>query len=217
MSDVTASPPRPARQTRPRRTSADRARDLALVATFAALVAVCSQLTIPLAVVAVPVTLQTFAVLLTGAVLGPWRGAAAVALYLAVGVAGAPVFAHGTGGLAGPLGPSGGYLLAFPLGALATGAVVHGVRHRGPVASAIVVALGGVAGTLVVYAVGVPVLAARTDMDLGAAWLVNLVFVPFDAAKVALVALTAPAVHRAFPALRARALVAAPTRAEAPA
>jgi len=69
----------------------------------------------------VPVTGQTFAVLLIGALLGPWRGAAAVAGYLLEGAAGLPVFAHGNCGIAYMLGPTGGYLLAFVPAAWVTG------------------------------------------------------------------------------------------------
>ncbi|MGP7960803.1 biotin transporter BioY [Sanguibacter sp. A247] len=183
------------------RTQAERARDLALVATFAALVAVCALTSVAFSAVPVPVTLQTFAVLLAGAVLGPWRGAAAVALYLAVGAAGLPVFAGGTGGLAAVAGPSAGYLLSFPLAALVIGLTVRAAGNRGSVRTGVAVALGALVATVVTYAVGVPVLASRTAMDLGAAWTFNWVFVPFDAVKAGLVVVAAPAVLRAFPAL----------------
>jgi len=185
-----------------RRTPAERARDLALVATFAALTAVCALTSVAFSAVPVPVTLQTFAVLLAGAVLGPWRGTAAVGLYLAVGAAGLPVFAGGTGGLAAFVGPSGGYLLAFPLAALVVGLAVRAAGPRRAPGTSVAVAVGVLVATGVTYAVGVPVLAARTAMDLGAAWTFNWAFVPFDLVKAGLVVVAAPAVLRAFPALR---------------
>ena len=75
--------------------------DIALIATFAALVAVCSVATaLPFGVNGVPVTLQMFAIFLCGAVLGARRGFLAVLLYLAVGAAGLPIFAGGASGLA---------------------------------------------------------------------------------------------------------------------
>lgn len=71
--------------------------------------------------VPVPMTMQTFAVLLAGAVLGPVRGTGAVMLYLVLAAAGLPVLADGASGLAPFSGPTAGYLLAFPLAAFGTG------------------------------------------------------------------------------------------------
>jgi biotin transport system substrate-specific component len=89
------------------------------------LVALCAQVSLPLPFSPVPVTGQTFAVLLLGAALGPSRAAAALVLYLMEGAAGLPVFAPG--GLPGAArfaGPTGGYLLAFPLAAFLLGWLV---------------------------------------------------------------------------------------------
>ena len=172
--------------------------ETALVATFAALLAVCSLLALSFGAVPVPVTLQTFAVLLAGAVLGPRLGPLAVLLHLVVGLVGLPVLAGAKGGLAVLAGPSAGYLLAFPLAALVTGVIVVALRRRGAALVAVTL-LAGIAGTLVIYAVGVPVMAWRAGMPLEAAVAFNNLFVPFDLVKVALVAITAPAVHRAFP------------------
>lgn len=174
--------------------------ETALVATFAAFLAVCSLLALTFGAVPVPITLQTFAVLLAGAVLGPRLGPLAVLLHLAVGLVGLPVLAGAKGGLAVLAGPSAGYLLAFPLAAFVTGMIVVALRRRGTALVAVVL-LAGIAGTLVIYAVGVPVMAWRAGMSLEAAIAFNNIFVPFDLVKVALVALTAPAVHRAFPDL----------------
>lgn len=174
--------------------------ETALVATFAALLAVCSLLALSFGAVPVPVTLQTFAVLLAGAVLGPRLGPLAVLLHLVVGLVGLPVLAGAKGGLAVLAGPSAGYLLAFPLAALVTGVIVVALRRRGAALVAVTL-LAGIAGTLVIYAVGVPVMAWRAGMSLEAAVAFNNLFVPFDLVKVALVAITAPAVHRAFPDL----------------
>ncbi len=176
------------------------ATDIALVGTGAALVAVCSLLAIPVGTSGVPITLQTFGVLLAGALLGSRRGAFAVLLYLLVGFAGLPVFAEGTGGLATFAKPSVGYLLAFPLAAWVVGLVVE----RGTAAfvpQVVRLTLGGLAGTAVIYAVGVPVLAARIGVSLAEALALNLVFLPFDAIKLAVVVIVAAAVHRAYPGL----------------
>jgi biotin transport system substrate-specific component len=178
--------------------------DLALIGTGAALLAVCSLLAVPVGPAGAPITLQTFAVLLAGAVLGARRGALAVLLYLAVGFAGLPVFAEGTGGVATFGKVTLGYLLAFPVAAWVVGLVVERWSRRRSgtaVVHAGVVLVAGVLGSLVVYAVGVPVLAARIGVSLTEGWVINAAFLPFDAVKVAMVAVVAAAVHRAFPDL----------------
>jgi biotin transport system substrate-specific component len=83
-----------------------------------ALVAICAHIAVPLGFTPVPVTMQTFAVLLLGLLLGPGAAFACLALYLVEGAMGLPVFTpHGTGGVAQLLGPTGGYLLSYPFAA----------------------------------------------------------------------------------------------------
>jgi len=89
------------------------------VLTFAALTAIGAQIEIPHT--PVPFTLQTFFVLLSGALLGPWLGACSMIVYLAAGFAGLPVFSSMGFGLARIIGPTGGYLLAFPVAAFTVG------------------------------------------------------------------------------------------------
>ena len=175
--------------------------NIALVASFAALTAVCSIIAIPVAALAVPITLQTFAVLLAGAVLGARRGALAILLYLGVGFAGLPIFAQGVGGPATLGRPTLGYLIAFPLAAFVVGLLVERFRARSWVVSTGLVAAAAVVGTLVIYALGVPVMAARVGLTLQEAAIGNLAFVPFDAIKLALAAIVAASIHRAFPDL----------------
>ena len=181
-----------------------RTTDVALIATFAALTAVCSLLAVRVGASSVPITLQTFAVLLAGAVLGARRGTLAVLLFLAVGFAGLPIFAEGVGGL-GTFGRASiGYLLAFPLAALVMGVVVDRFGRRGWALRTGVLVGAGVVATLLVYAVGVPVMAARLGVTLGEAVGYNNVYIPFDLVKVVLAAVVASAVHRAFPDLLRR-------------
>ena len=98
--------------------------DIALIATFAAVIAACALLP-ALNVGPVPITLQTFGVILAGAVLGARRGFLAVLLYLALGTIGIPVFSGGSAGPAVFAGPSVGYLIAFPFTALLAGFIVE--------------------------------------------------------------------------------------------
>jgi biotin transport system substrate-specific component len=94
----------------------DAVRHIALVVGASLFVALCAQVTIPLPFTTVPLTVQNFGVLLVGLLLGSRRGFAALALYLAEGAMGMPVFNPlGPGGIAQLLGPTGGYLMAYPL------------------------------------------------------------------------------------------------------
>lgn len=92
------------------------------IAAAVAVVAVSAQVAVPLPFSPVPMTLQPLAVLVVGAMLGPARGVSALVLYLLVGALGAPVFAPvGAPGAARLIGPTGGYLLAFPIAAAIAG------------------------------------------------------------------------------------------------
>jgi len=93
----------------------DSAAQVAIVIGASLFVALCARITLPLPFTPVPLTLQNFGVLLVGLALGSRRGFAALALYLAEGAAGMPVFSPaGAGGIAQLLGPTGGFLLAYP-------------------------------------------------------------------------------------------------------
>lgn len=82
---------------------------------FVLLIALSAQVAVPM--VPVPMTMQTFAVLLAGAWLGPWRGAGVILLYLTAGAAGLPVFSEGGSGVDALTGPTAGYLWSFPVAA----------------------------------------------------------------------------------------------------
>lgn len=165
-------------------------RDAVLVAGGAALTALAAQVSIPLPFTPVPLTLQTFAVLLVGAALGTVRGLASMALYLLAGVAGAPVFSHGSSGWGGA---SFGYIVGFVLAAAIVGRLAEGGATRGPVRTAAVMVLGN----LVIYAVGVPWLMAVAQAGLGKALALGVVpFLVGDAVKVAIAAGLLPATWR---------------------
>lgn len=193
--------------------------DVALVATFAAFIAVCSIVPGVPGPAGVPFTLQTFAVVLAGLVLGARRGVAAVALYLVVGFAGVPVFADHTAGLAVLTGPTGGYLVGFLAAAAVAGALARpALRGADRVATAertpwvrtatryvAVLVAGLVASPLVLDVFGILGLMWRAGLSFHAAFAANLPFVPGDVIKTALAALVTLTVLRAFPDLaRAR-------------
>jgi biotin transport system substrate-specific component len=131
---------------------------IALVVGGSMVVALCARITIPLPGTPVPLTVQNFGVLLVGLLLGSRRGFAALALYLAEGAMGMPVFSPtGPGGIAQLLGPTGGFLLAYPLVAWLAGFIVE--RGRKSFARA---ALGGLLGEVVLFVGGLSWLAVLT-------------------------------------------------------
>jgi biotin transport system substrate-specific component len=134
------------------------ARQVALVVGASLFVALCARITIPIPGTPVPLTVQNFGVLLVGLLLGSRRGFAALALYLAEGAMGMPVFSPvGPGGIAQLLGPTGGFLLAYPLVAWMAGFVAE--RGRKSFARA---AVGGLFGEVVLFTGGLTWLAVLT-------------------------------------------------------
>ena len=118
--------------TTPRRTLADtipgaRTRDAVLIVGFALLTAAAAQISIPLGFTPVPITGQTFAVLLAGGALGAWRGAASQFLYIALGAIGLPFYADGDGGWSAATGSTAGYLVGFIVAA----AIIGWMAERG--------------------------------------------------------------------------------------
>lgn len=176
--------------------------DIALVGVLAAFIAALAVLPPIPTGTAVPITLQTFAITLAGLLLGARRGALAVALYLAVGLAGVPVLAGGTGGIGVLAGPTVGYLAAFVPATALTGWFAGLARRARPARRFLVLAAAGVAATwLVVRPLGIAGLAWRTGMSVQAAFVVDLRFWPGDLIKSLLAAAVAAAALRAFPDL----------------
>jgi biotin transport system substrate-specific component len=167
-------------------------RRIGVVLAVTTVVAVSAQLAVPIPGTPVPVTLQDLAVLAVGVLLGPVRGGIAMASYLVIGAMGAPVFSNGNGGLPWLVGPTGGYLLAFPLAAF----VIGHASHRGRLWTLV---LGVIAAQCVVFTCGVGQLAWITGSNLRAVIDLGLVpFLPGMALKSVLITIfgTALAAHR---------------------
>jgi biotin transport system substrate-specific component len=155
-------------------------------ALFAALTAAGAWIAIPLPYV--PVTLQTLFTMLSGALLGPYYGALAMVVYVLLGLIGLPVFAQGQSGLGTLLGPAGGYLVGFVVGAIVIGLLVRLKKKPG----FLWLCLAMAAGELVVYIFGVAQLSFVAGMSLDRAILIGaLPFVPGDLLKIAVAALIA--------------------------
>lgn len=207
--DTTPTPTAPASPDTPvappvRRSSP--ATDLALVAAFAALIVACALLPAIPTGGAVPITLQTFAVLLSGAVLGARRGFLAVLLYLGLGAIGLPVFAQGAGGIGVFAGASVGYLIGFPLAAALTGFLVERLpRGTSRPVRVLLLWVCGLAGSFAfIHTCGILGMYARLDLTLVQAWKADRVFIPGDLVKNLAMALVATSVHAAFPDLLPR-------------
>lgn len=178
--------------------------DLALVAAFAALISVCSYVAaIPIGVAGVPITLQTFAILLTGALLGPLRGVLAVVLYLLLGLAGLPVFAEHSSGPGVFTGATAGYLWTFPLVALVVGLLVKYVL-KGRRTNPVLVLVAACVGVVVSHVGGIVGLMTVLRVDLAKAAGLDAPYWGVDAIKAVVAAVVAASVHRAFPKLLAR-------------
>jgi|SRR5450631_67823 biotin transport system substrate-specific component len=178
------------------------ARDLALVSSFAALIAVMGLPgSIQLFGNAVPITLQTLGVMLAGSILGWRRAALSVLVLLVLVAAGLPLLSGGRGGLAVFAGPSAGYLIGWVVGAAVIGWLV---QRRLP---AYPTWWGGLANVLggigAVYLVGIPVQAAVTGTSVWVATGASMMFVPGDAIKVVIATAVASAVHRGYPGITA--------------
>ncbi len=163
-------------------------RSVALVFAFSLLVALAAQVAVPLPWTPVPVTGQTFAVLLAGALLGSRLGALALVAYLAEGAVGLPFFSGGGGGPQFFAGPTAGYLLAFPVAAFVTGYLAERGWDRRVITAASAMALGSV----VILAGGWAWLAVLTGSASSAFALGVEPFVVGDVIKIALAAAALP-------------------------
>ncbi|RII42143.1 biotin transporter BioY [Galactobacter valiniphilus] len=195
---MTASTPTAAGATLPR--------TLSLVVVFAALIAALTMApAIPVGPLGVPITLQTLGVALTALVLGAKRGGLAVLLYVVLGLAGLPIFARFSGGLGALAAPSAGYLLAFPVAALVTGALATLVLRRSLRAKGLWLFGCALAGSfLVTHPAGILGMMINGHLSLQAAFLADLAYWPGDLVKSALAAALAVGILKAFPALAAR-------------
>ena len=163
-------------------------RSVGVVLGFSLLLALSAQIVFPIG--PVPITGQTFVVLLTGALLGSRLGAITMIVYLIEGASGLPFFSGGRGGLAHLLGQTGGYLVAFPAAAFITGAFAeHDWDRRFPTAVAAMAI-----GSVVIMLSGWAWFAILTNTPLAVAFkLTVLPFLPGDLIKIVLAAAVLPA------------------------
>ena len=174
------------------------ARDLALIAVFAALIAALGLVPAlqPFGSIA-PITAQTLGVMLAGSILGARRGALAVVTFLVLVAAGLPLLAGGRGGLPVFAGISAGFLVGWVLGAWVIGFLVE--RRPRRLTLGWLVLANVVGGMGVVYAVGIPVMALVGSMPVIKATTLSAVYVPGDLIKVIITAVITSGVLRGYP------------------
>jgi biotin transport system substrate-specific component len=173
-----------------------RLRTIASLVGGAGLIALCAQISIPLGFTPVPITGQTFAVLLVGAALGPLEGGASAGLYVIAGALGAPVYADHAHGWHVVSSSSGGYLIGFVVAAALTGALARRGWDRSFSSS-----LGALlTGNVVIYVFGVLWLAHELNVSTTKALEYGLYpFVPGDVIKTYLAAAALPLAWRFAP------------------
>jgi biotin transport system substrate-specific component len=165
-----------------------RTKALSITALFATLLSISSLVSIPIPISPVPITLQVLMIYVVTAVLGPILGALACLIYLLVGAIGLPVYAGASSGLAVLLGPTGGYLFAFPIASF-LGGLVSRQRASSKKLDLLRVTITFIIALSVIYLVGVVWLSRYYHLSLYQSFLVGAIpFIPFDVLK-ALVAI----------------------------
>jgi biotin transport system substrate-specific component len=168
-------------------------RNVLLIIGFSIFMALCSRVSFMLPFTPVPITLQTLAVLLTGAALGSKRGGLALLLYLAEGAAGLPVFAPVAGspsGFLALLSFTGGYLWSFPIAAFVVGLLCE----RGLDRSFLTSVLAMLPGSVIIYLIGASWLGVTLHLSIAQAFTLGVLpFIPGDLLKLVIAALLLPA------------------------
>lgn len=156
-------------------------KDLIICSIFASITAILSQVSIPIPFTTVPLTMQVFAVTLAGVVLGAKRGFISQTVYVFIGSIGIPVFAQMSGGIGVVLGPTGGFILGFPLMALVVG--YFSEKFKNP----IYILLGMIVGLLIDYTIGTIMFSVITKMTFNQSIMACIVpFIPLDFMKILL-------------------------------
>lgn len=179
-------------------------KDTVFIALFAALTAALAILPpVNVPVINVPITAQTFGVMLAGGVLGARRGALSMILFLALVAVGLPFLSGGRGGAGVFMGPSGGFLFGWVLAAFAIGYMVEKSWQKLNFVSAITSCVVG--GIIVLYAVGIPWIAVVAGISIDKAALSAIAYIPGDLVKAGLAAIIMVQVKRSYPLISVKA------------
>ncbi|WP_243387557.1 biotin transporter BioY [Bacillus kexueae] len=180
-------------------------RNMMYVSLMAAIVASLGLLPpITLPFTPVPITAQTFGVMLAGAVLGAKRGGLSVLIFVLLVAVGAPVLSGGRGGLGIILGPSGGYILSWPIAAFIIGYLVEkSIHHLSLFKMVIYNVIGGI---IVVYACGITFLSFVTELTWMQAATSALAYIPGDIVKAVLSGTIALQIQKVYPLIQKKGM-----------
>ncbi|MCY0902547.1 MAG: biotin transporter BioY [Firmicutes bacterium] len=177
-------------------------RGVVFAALFAALLSVLSLFNISLGFSPVPISLENFAVMLAGAMLGPWYGLMSMLFVIVLTALGLPLL-HGSGGMAVLLGPTGGFVWMYPVSAFLIGWWVGRLRRRPVMSYVLYFVAFEVCGSLLLYVTGVPWLAHVAGLSMGKALVLGcLPYLPGDAVKAVAAAAILVPVRRFYPVSR---------------
>lgn len=180
-----------------------RAKDLALIALFAALTALMGMSpVIPLPVVGITISIQTLGMLLAGGVIGSKRGASSMLLIIVLVAVGLPVLTGAQGGFAKLIGPTAGFIWSWPIGAFVVGLLVERMWNKLNYLKALVAT---VAGSVSLYVLGQTWLAISTSMPFKTAWWSWVAYLPADLIKSVIAAGIIVAVKKAYPLITPKA------------
>lgn len=165
--------------------------DIIMCGLFAGITAILSQISIPLPFTTVPLTMQIFAVALCGLILGPKNGFISQIIYILMGSIGMPVFAEMTAGINIIIGPTGGFILGFPLMALVIGYFSNKFRKRR------FIIIGMIIGLIIDYLIGTMMFTFITKMTFTQGLMACVIpFIPIDLIKIGLASLVGITVYK---------------------
>lgn len=168
-------------------------KEISIISIFAALTAILSQISIPIPFSPVPITLQVFAVCLSAVILGSRLATFSQLVYVLLGAIGLPVFANFSGGLQAILGPTGGFIISFPIMAFIIGKFVDNFSSTKQLL------LGLFVGLFICYFLGVLQLSFITKMGIQKAILLGAIpYIPLDIIKIVLVAFIGLSVRKSL-------------------
>ncbi|WP_064091762.1 biotin transporter BioY [Rossellomorea aquimaris] len=180
-----------------------RLKEMILVSMFTAIVAALGILPpIALPFTPVPITAQTFGVMLAGAVLGARLGGLSLGLFVLLVGVGAPILAGGRGGLPVLFGPSGGYILSWPIAAFVIGLLVD--RYKGKLKLWNMILFNVIGGIVIVYLGGITYLSIVMDLSWVEAAVPALAYIPGDAIKAVVAGSIALQLHKTAPVAKFR-------------
>lgn len=156
-------------------------KDMIVCGIFASITAILSQISIPLPFTTVPLTMQVFAVALSGVILGAKKGFISQIIYIIIGAIGMPVFAQMNGGIGAIVGPTGGFILGFPFMSLVIGYFSEKFKSH------LYIVVGMLIGLVIDYAIGTLMFSSVMKMSIDKSLMACVIpFIPVDLLKIGL-------------------------------